>query len=339
MTAPVEQFVFCGASPFSLLTHMSFYGVAAIAEGQGLDPRLGWTAGMAPSPCFTGVDETALAKAVRDSAGRHAAGGTWLAERITIPRKKGKLVQLGLFSPRLSTIPDWRSYAASRHKALDRLTSEQDWATLRFIWSLGEACYWRTEKGSPRQDDAASRLEMQPRNRGSELVANRLSPLANLVAQRSEQEILDALQGRAVNDGLDKEPDSLSAVGFRGPGPVDDVVAWCALWGISQFALTQSAHGVAITAGHFGPPGGGWFYVPAWSGLWTPARLRSILGSRQLRAFVAAATGAPEQTPEVARRWLASRGVQAVFTFERKTFGGDSAPQRRAQRGALHHVG
>jgi CRISPR-associated protein Csb3 len=334
-----DQFVLSGASPFSLLTHMSFYGVTAIVEGQDLSPRLGWASGMAPAPYFTGVDKTALAKAIRDSASRHTTGDTWLTERIGIPDQKNKDRQCGLFSPRLGKIPDWERYATSRHKILDQLTSGQDWVTLRFIWSLGEACYWRAEKGRQRQDDAASRLEMQPRNQGSELIANRLSPLANLVAQRSEQEILDALEGKTVNDRLGKnKPDSLSAVGFRGPGPVDDTVAWCALWGISQFALTQSAHGVASTAGYFGLPGGGVFYVPVWDGLWAPARLRSILSSRQLRAFVAAVNGAPGQTPEVARKWLASRGVQAVLTFQRKTFGGDSAPQRRAQRGVLHHV-
>lgn len=308
MTGVVDRFVLCGADPFSLLTHMTFYGVTAIAEGRGLDPRLGWTPGMAPAPCLTGIDKTALAEAVRDHASLHAAAGTWLAERTGVPDKRGKYVRRGLFSPRLGTIPDWERYAAGRHKALDRLTSGQDWATLRFIWSLGEPCYWRMEKGSLRQDDAASRLEMQPRNQGSDLVANRLSPLANLVASRSEREVLAALQGEAVDDRLgNNKPDSKSAVGFRGVGPVDDTVAWCALWGISQFALTPSAHDEASTAGHLGPSSGGLFYAPVWSGLWTPARLRSILGSGQLRTFAAAVTAAPEQTPEVARRWLASR--------------------------------
>lgn len=342
----MTELVIAVESPFSLLTHMSFYGVAAIAESQGLSPRLCWIGGMDQRPSIVDVDEIDIAKAILDSASRHSDQDqeTWLTKRFVISGQ-----EVGLFSPRIRKISereDWKKYAKSRHEAIDNLTNDwltnkRDWVTLRFIWSLGEACYWLQSSRSS-QDEAASRLEMQPRNGGADLITARLWPLSKHVAERSEDEILDALKGKIVNDEVgENKPNSLSAVGFRGSGPVDDTVSWCALWGISQFALTQLAHKPAITAGFLNSDSGsgGMFYVPVWKGLWTPARLRSILCSGQLRAFVAAAVaGASERTSEVARKWLASRGVQAVFTFEENKKVGVKCEQRMAQRGVLHHV-
>jgi CRISPR-associated protein Csb3 len=366
VTAVVDQFILCGADPFSLLTHMSFYGLAAIAESQGLDLRMGWTTGMAPVPYLAGADGAVIAKAVRGHADIYTRDGSWLRETVAVPKpvkedkqpkkdrqqtppaavieptgrqvpgQKDEQMHPHLFSPRIGKISDWGSYAASRHKALDRLISEQDWATLRFIWSLGEPCYWLIEKESPLQGDAASSFDMKPRNggKGNDIIG-RLQKLAPLIAKRPEQKIIEVLQSERVED-QENRPDSKSAMGFSGPGRVDDTVSWCALWGISQFALTQSAHTRARTSGY--SPSGGVFYVPKWTGLWTPARLRSILGSGQLLAFATAAASASEQKAEVARKWLASRGAQTVFTFERKKSGGEYSPYN-AQRGAFHHVG
>ena len=49
--------------------------------------------------------------------------------------------------------------------------------------ALGEPCYWVSDRlGAIQQDSAASRLEMQPRNIGSEFVGNRLRKLADAAA-------------------------------------------------------------------------------------------------------------------------------------------------------------
>ena len=104
-------------------------------------------------------------------AGQAADRGSWLHRSITLngsPR--------ALMSPRLTTFGDettWRQAQENRHKVLDSLTDQGRWLDLRFLAALGEPCYWVTDRqGAIQQDSAASRLEMQPRNIGSEFVGN-----------------------------------------------------------------------------------------------------------------------------------------------------------------------
>ena len=97
-------------------------------------------------------------------------------------------------SPRLTTFGDettWRQAQENRHKVLDSLTDQGRWLDLRFLAALGEPCYWATDRqGAIQQDSAASRLEMQPRNIGSEFVGTRLRKLADAVAARTAGQIL-----------------------------------------------------------------------------------------------------------------------------------------------------
>ena len=73
---------------------------------------------------------------------------------------------------------------------------------------------------------------MQPRNRGSELLTNRLRPLATTLAKWSPKKILHGLTGTAVHDTVgEQKPDSRTATGLAPPGPTDNALAWCALWG------------------------------------------------------------------------------------------------------------
>ena len=169
---------------------------------------------------------------------------------------KPKTAVKALMSPRLSVFADqgtWDLVQRSRHDALDRIAAASGWLDLRFLAALGEPCYWSyTLKGEPLQDDGASRFEMQPRNQGSEFVGTRLRKLAATVAQRDAAKVLAGLTGQSVDDELgDNSPGSRTATGLAGPGPTDNALAWCALWGISQFPLAMRINDTAETSGHF----------------------------------------------------------------------------------------
>lgn len=344
----VKEFVLSRGDPLSLLSHMTFYGLASILESEGQSGvLLSWTDGMAPRPRLSGpyLTEQVLARSVLSHAEVRSRSDSWPSERIAIQSKTGS-TQRGLMSPRLGAISDWPDLQSRRHRVLNELMESRRWVDSRLLWSLGEPSYWRFGKDGKlaRQDEGASRLEMQPRNQGSEIVGNRFSPLADLVKKRTESDVISGLRGEVVLDKLGNDkPSSRSATGFRGPGPVDDVVSWCALWGISQFALSQSTRETAATLGHLSSRSkdlnASWFYVPVWRGEWTPSRLRSLLAGSQLRQAAAEAVGLGRGTVlEPTERWLQVRDVLAVITFRIEILGGKS-PESRAQRGTLHRIG
>lgn len=341
----MTDFVLATAEPSTMLSHMALYGLAAIAEDGGMTGvRLSWTTGMAPRPVLSAPEATPeeLGELVRRHAARRDAPDSWLSRQLEGDKR-------ALMSPRISVITTaegWRSLQDGRHEVLDRLTEARALLDLRLIAALGEPSYWRiNRKGDRLQDDGASRLEMQPRNQGSEFVGNRLRPLAAAVAARTAAAVADGLAGRSVHDEIGKDrPDSRTPTGFAAPGPTDNALAWCALWGISQFPIAVRTDGFAVTSGHLGRGTAGYFYVPVWSGRWRTARLRTILASRQLARFAASGLTAKElgseaeddaTGPEPARQWLAARGVTAVIRFPVHRFGSDSAPERRAMLGQV----
>lgn len=338
--AEVGCFVLDGNDPRTLLSHMAFYGLAAIVEAAtspGL--RLSWTEGMTPRPQIYGPGLTArcIAGAVRCHASVRARRHAWPAARVNLTG-----IERGLLSPRLAAIDDWGGFQRRRHGELDRLTNRNLWLDLQLLWSLGEPCYWRFLWGKRLQDDASSRLEMQPRNRGSEIVSQRFTPLADNVSKRTVEEIVTGLQGNVTYDEWGgNQPDSLSGIGFRGPGPVDDAVAWCALWGISQFPLVQSTRQRVVTAGHIGGRDADSFYVPVWVGGWTPSRLRTVLASGQLRAVATAVTarGGSIASAGQSTGWLIARGVRGMIVFPVERSAGASATYRQARQGVVHRLG
>lgn len=321
--------------PHTLLSHLAAHGFAAILEAQGVvGVRLGWTTGADPRPFVAVPDVDNAAELIARHARAADAKGSWANRDLVV---KGS--PRGLMSPRLTPFGErqiWAQVQQMRQEVLDALAVNGDWLGLRLVAALGEPCYWRYSKqGAPLQDDGASRLEMQPRNRGSEFVGSRLRKLAEAVAAREPAQILAGLRGDTVRDEIGKDkPDSLTATGLARPGPADNALAWCALWGISQFPLAMRVHGTARTTGHFGRSRSEWFYVPIWNGRWHPARLRSIVASAPLQGLATAGQGHhSDGEVEAARRWLSARGVVGVVRFPIARFGSDSAPERRAMRG------
>jgi len=341
----MTDFVLERGDPYVALSHLALYGLGAILEDAGHEVRLSWTRRMRTRPCLSAdLDDEQVGTAVRDHAARLPGGDTWLSRDI---RLNGS--NRGLMSPRLSAFRDdatWQRVQYARHEVLEELTGHRHLLDLRMLAALGEPAYWsRNQKGQILQDDGASRWEMQPRNKGSEIVGTRLRTLAAKVADRSPQAVASGLRGTVIRDeaGNDK-PDSRTPTGLAPPGPTDNALAWCALWGISQLPIamrvsTGGRPGTAITSGHLGSPRNEWFYAPVWHAPWRPARLRSIVAAEQVRT--AACDGlAIRDMPSplaitAARRWLAARDVVGVVRFPVERFGSDNAPERRAMRGTL----
>lgn len=330
----MSSFVMAG-DPRVLLHHLALYGLGAILEDAGVTGlALRW--GATPTVEGQQLDAQRVDEAVRSHAAAHAHESSWVMRSAEIEGARR-----GLMSPRLSTFkePDtWREVQRQRHEELRALTDAHAWADLRFLGALGEPCYWsKNAKGESLQDDGASRLEMQPRNRGSEIVSNRLRPLAQNVAARRSGRVAAGLDGTAPVDELGRErSDGVTATGLTVPGPVDNVLVWCALWGISALPLAPRVNNTASTSGHLGPSRQGWFYAPVWSRPWRPARLRTILASASLHTAAAKGLGnlaadVPEE--RAAGTWLQARGVDGIVRFPIGRFGSDNAPERRALGG------
>jgi CRISPR-associated protein Csb3 len=347
----MSEFIMERGDPYVAMSHLALYGLAAILTDAGHDVRTSWTDRLRTRPRLEGpgLDDRRIGTVVRDHAARRTADDDWISRDIIL---KGSA--RGLMSPRLTQFPDtqtWKRVQDARHAVLDELTKQQRLLDLWLLAALGEPAYWsRNNKEQLLPDDGASRWEMQPRNQGSEIVGSRLRKLATVVAGRDPVEVTAGLRGSAVHDeiGNDK-PDSRTATGLAAPGPTDNALAWCALWGISQLPIairvsTGNSPGGAATTGHIGRSRNEWFYAPVWHQPWHPARLRTVLVSAQLRA--AASAGLPlaaRDTPTAAAitaaiGWLTARQVAGVVRFPIARFGSDNAPERRAMRGELAPV-
>jgi CRISPR-associated protein Csb3 len=253
-------------------------------------------------------------------------------------------------SPRIASPPDdtaWRGHTAARWGVIDRVLQRTDWLDLRLIGSLGEPAYWRFNRQRQQlPDEGASRWEMKTRNRGEEFVGNRLRPLAERVAARSAGRIESGLTGNAPEDELGKnEVESRTATGLAAPGPTDNALAWCALWGISQFPVIAKIQRPSRTAGHLPTPRGaerdrrGSFYVPVPVRPIALPRLRTVIVSDQLAQAAAIGPEGPIGPGvlgvEAACGWLADRGIAALVRFPIGEYGSANAPERRALLGRV----
>lgn len=356
-----------GSDPRDLFTHLLAYGLVAICEDAGIeDLLLSWTPGMTPRPQLEspGLSPVTLGDVVRAHAAAHNNSG-WL--RLDLPQEPGR----GLFSPRIKppqSPQDWETLLNARRTALDDLATQGCVLDLRFLAGLGEPAAWRqrdtwtplpdkdaTRLGTqlpPGQrppvqlpDEGATRLDMQPRNQGSEIVSTRLRPLAAALAARAPQQVTSGLLGDTLIDdvGGTRTPDSRGAANLRRLGPTDSAQTWAALWGIALIPIAHRARRSSRTATHVprerdrGGPAAGTFGAPVWQGCWRPARLRGVLRSAQLASAIATLSQG-ELLPSVTSAWLQGRGVRAIWTFPVGTFGSKSAPERRALDGQLHRL-
>jgi len=364
------------SNALELLTHMAGYGFAAIVEAStSSPPTLSWvseTSEMEPRLCITheSHDAQEMAEMVRSYAERLNESDSWVHKTwkgiAQSAGKKKSSTKKGLMAARPpqgnlndETIrKNWEDLRRRRHQVLKALVDALDaqdaqpnaseWLDLLFLWSLGELCYWVNDKDGP-QGFVNSRLDLQIRNGGKDIIERRVMPLVKYVAGQKPEEIVKAFLGEKPLNGFsqDNGVDNRGAVGFGGLGLVDGAITYCAIWGISQFALNRSRSG-ATTAGYIRHNRQEWICVPVWEGEWTPARLRTILASSQFYETAKACIDPKRENEDEnrdedqsvcgSRSWLAKRGVTGLITFEVKDRSTTKARDPRAQHGVDYRL-
>lgn len=322
-----------------LFTHAVLWGAAAIASAVA-DVRLGWTRGLEPAPVLSGIGIGRLAKAVHQRAVQATDPVHWV--QASLPHESGR----ALFSPRIKSLPGeaaWAAWQQARSSYLDQLVQLHQALDLRLLASLGEPSSWHVRNGQSRQDDAASRLELQPRNQGSEFVGTRLRSLAKAVAARTEDQVAAGLIGAQRRDEAGNDsPDSRSAANLRPPSATDNALAWVAMWGLASIPVVHLVRYQSRTATHipWSRDSGlgedvraGHIAVPLWSGRWTLARLRAVLISRALAEIGSLARTAQHVAAGREQQWLHERGVTGLVIMPIHTYGSTSSPERRVMAG------
>ncbi len=330
------------------LTHMALLGTAAIVQS-GLptaDVTLHWrneSDGWRAVLDVDDVTEATIGAVVAEHAAQRSKPDSWVSADLD---HEGR--PTAVFSPRIkvATSPDsWAALQRRRWRGIDALSGDSEGGLdRRLIQALGEPGYWRSSPTGPKADDGASRLEMKTRNRGEEFVQNRLRLLAAAVSARSSAQVVAGLTGAAVRDEVGKnKADSRSGTGFVGPGPVDNAVAWCALWGISQFPVIPRVVSRSSTCGFVsGNRIRSALAVPMVMWPVTPARMRSLmLGTHAMTAAQrddSGSAGPDVLESEVAVDYLRERGVGMIMRFPWWSSSGN-APEFRLLSGTSIRLG
>lgn len=331
----------------SALTHLALLGAAAIVRAGLPDADVtvcwrnddGWRAVLD----VVDVAEASIGALVAEHATRRTKPDSWVGEDID---HEGRVT--AVFSPRIKVAGSreaWEALQEHRLNGIDSLPQGADGdLDRRLIQSLGEPAYWRRGPNGYRADDGASRLEMKTRNRGEEFVQNRLRLLATAVSARTNSAVVDGLTGFARRDEVGKnKADSRTATGFAGPGPVDNAVAWCALWGISQFPVIPQVDGRSDTCGFVSGRGvESALAIPMPIRPVTPARMRSLMLGRHVvlaaRRTDPRLTGSDLVEADVAADYLRVRGIGIVMRFPWWSSSGN-APEFRLLSGIPVRLG
>lgn len=313
-----------GGEAETALTHMALLGSAAILRACIPHAEVtvhwvnenGWRAVLD----VDGVAESTIGAVIAEHAAQRTKPDSWVDADL---EHEGRIS--AVFSPRIkgaSSRDSWNRLQSKRLQGIDGLAPGPEGALdMRLVQALGEPAYWRQTATGPKPDDGASRLEMKTRNRGEEFVQNRLRPLAAAVSSRTSSEVVDGLTGASIKDEVGKnKADSRSGTGFTGPGPVDNALAWCALWGIAQFPIIQKVAGRSATCGFISGRGTeSSLAVPM--AMWpvTLTRMRSIMLGPQVttaaRRGDLTLAGPQRIAVQVAAEYLRKRGIGIVMRF------------------------
>ncbi len=319
----------------SALTHFAMIGLAEILREAGASSiRLWWQDSAKAKPTVS-WDGPGAADAILAHARRKASQDSWVQAKVSFTAPKSETV-LGLFSPRLP-LPKEDSEIQRFENLRDQfLNSDLTFLDHLMISNLGEPGYWIFNRRERRPDNAASRWEMKTRNRGEEFIGNRLSKLAAAVSSRGVESIEAGLTGREISDALGKnKPDSRTSTGLTPPGPADDVLAWCGLWGISGFTLVPGAGSdISATAGaspqqSLHPK---YLLIPVTEKPMTPAAWRALIASR---ATIDIASP-DESTTAAALDYLKAREVLGICIFPVYTTSNPNAPERMILSGTFY---
>lgn len=338
----------------SALTHFALYGLAMLAETHHPGAvTLGWSDEVIPKAQLDieGVGLDAVAEYILQYSVQLSSVDSWVTVNNEYGSEKKKAI-FSPFSPRIRGIDaqanpyDWHNHQKARFNALNQLTLDGDLLSLRWIFGLGEAAYWRFLRKENRPDHGASRWEMKTRNKGEEFVQYRLRPLCIELSQWSISDISSGITGVTLRDTIGKNAvDSRTSTGFTPPGPADVALTFAALLGIACFPVVRKIDQLSITPGAWPSdilhPDN--MVLPIFAQKITPARLRAILRSQAFAEAVEQVCGVEagiveNNTASVlgsARSavWLKDRGVKAVVRFPILLAGSSSAPERQVQYG------
>lgn len=329
-----------GSDHTRALDHFAGFGLSAILEQAGeRDIRMHWSDVAIPRLNLSGLrsEPKQVAAVVHAHALGHCTTESWVQQTADVV-SKGKPTEVGLFSPRIS-VPDhrdaWRDLCERRSAALG-VPVNQAWIDSLMIQALGEPAYWLLDTQRPVPDRGASRWEMITRTQGKDFTRDRLVKLANAVRARTPGAVFAGLTGDAPVDEIGKNKiDSRTGTGLVPPGPIDNALAWCALWGLSAFRITHRIGGQSITPGadpqnRFHPDQ---MALPLMTSPISPAKLRRILRSRAFHDSAFAPEGSSERT--TGRETLNHSGIAGLVRFPVRNVGTDSAAERRVLSGVF----
>ncbi|MGX1739828.1 aldehyde dehydrogenase [Corynebacterium flavescens] len=323
------------------LTYFSWIGAAAIARSlsEG-DVEMSWSQDALPQARLHCADLSLddIASEVKRLATEWASG--WTA--VTVQYSAG---EFSPFSPRFKAIDpikhpaDWNLHQQARLAQLDKLAEEGDHLALNLIQALGEAAYWRFDRGAPRPDHGASRWEMKTRNRGEEFIRHRLHPMCVDISEWSLTDIAMGLTGELQQDTIGNVKEgSRTSSGFQPPSPADTALSFVALIGISSFPVLHRLSKVSVTPGaypdHVLHPTAAVLPVPVLP--ITPERFENIVISKYWADLVS------ELGPETSilnspadHEHFKELGIPAAALYRIRLAGSASAPERYFEEGKV----
>jgi CRISPR-associated protein Csb3 len=337
----MNEFVL-GSKHTRALDHFAGFGLSAILEQAGeRHIRLHWSCVAEPRLTLSGLrsEPEQVAAVVHAHALAHCVPESWVQRTATVTSQR-KPMEVGLFSPRIS-IPDrrdtWRDLHEKRSAALDFLAN-QEWIDSMMLQALGEPAYWLLDTQTAEPDRGASRWEMITRTHGKDFTRYRLVKLAGAVSARTAGTVLAGLVGDVLVDEIgDNKTDSRTGTGLVPPGPVDNALAWCALWGLSAFRVTHRIGRQSFTPGAYPQtrvhPDE--MALPLVTSPTTPAKLRRILRSRVLHDAAFAPKGSSERA--TGREALNNSRAAGLVRFPVRRAGG-KAPERQVLNGVFEFL-
>lgn len=222
-----------------LFSHMTLLGLASIVEDAGGERvRVHWNAEEQPVLGVAGdVGILQISEMILRHAEVHSSDSSWLRDRFEF--KNGtKVSDISVLGPRTASpteIDDWRALEDRRQVSMGKLEGALD---CRFVQGLGYRSWWHKLKKQNRPDKGANIWEMKTRNKGGELIRDRLLPLAEIVGGGSIEGIEAGILGHQVKDVHgSNQLNSRTPTGFSVPRPTDNVRAWCALWGLGMLPV------------------------------------------------------------------------------------------------------
>lgn len=327
----------------SAFSHFSLLGLAAIVEDSGSRVRFGWCSDKGAPKAFLDCELSLneIAEVVHAHASHHLTQSSWMQVTTDVGKNDGRPI----FTPRGVKLDPGQceDYVAQRRSWLTENPEQAAGLDGRMLAGLGEFAWWHNDCKLRSEDDGASRWEMKARNKGMDVIRDQALKLAKAVALRDVAAVRDGISGAQVVDEVGKNDlESRSATGFQMPGPVDNVLAWCALWGMSVFPVAHqtpeahtSSHGLSQTPCTFGrrrvhPEHAG---LPVFDGPVSLRKYRYVVLSRALDIELFHRETADTAAVARSARWLLGQGVGWVLDFTIHLGGSSSAPERALRLG------